>query len=153
MDFRFEFIREKNDLTQSDVARKLKIGIRNYNLIESEKANIKLRKLNDYCNLFNCSMDYVARLSDSTLQDKPIIVKSINKSVMAQRLNIIEQEQNIEAQQLAKDLGVAPSTYCDYKRTSKKNLMQSLMLKTISQKYGYSMDWIVGRSDNKFRKH
>ena len=39
------------------------MGIRNYNYVEAEKANIKLRKLNDYCNVFDVSMDYVCKLT------------------------------------------------------------------------------------------
>lgn len=31
-----------------------------------------------------------------------------------------------------------------------ERLMQTLMVKYLAKKYGYSMDWIVGRTDKKF---
>lgn len=63
MDFRFESIREKYDLNKTQVAKMINMGIRNYNYVKEEKSNIKLRKLNDYCNVFNVSMDYVCKLT------------------------------------------------------------------------------------------
>lgn len=152
MEFRFTDIRENYDLTKTDVAKRIGTGKRNYTYIESETANIKLALLNDYCNQFGYSMDYVAKLTDKFSYSDIIKIKEIDKGVMAERLRIIEKENKLEANDIARELGIAPSTYSDYKNVKKTNLMQSLMLKQIASKYSYSMDWIVGRSEQKHIK-
>lgn len=153
MEFRYEAIRESLDLSKTDVAHELKIGVRYYNYIESETKNIKLSVFNNYCNHFDCSMDYAAKLTDLKTYKNINKINKINKSVMTKRLEIIEEEQNLEDQEdqfIAEFLGIAKSTYSSYKNPKLPNLMQTLMVKALAEKFGYSMDWITGRSNQKF---
>lgn len=68
---------------------------------------------------------------------------------MASRLTILEKENNKQAKDIAKELGILKSTYSGYKNSKQPNLMQSLMLKKIALKYNYSMDWLIGRTNKK----
>lgn len=149
MDFRFESIREKYDLNKTQVAKMIDMGIRNYNYVKEEKSNIKLRKLNDYCNVFNVSMDYVCKLTKENPIGSIKKIKKLNKKVIAIRLEIIENELHIGNKEISNLLGIAPSTYSDYKSIKKNNLIQTLFLKKICSELGYSMDWVVGKSSNK----
>ena len=70
---------------------------------------------------------------------------------MSERLRIIEYENSLEGKAIAKELGITPSAYSNYKNENMERLMQTLMVKHLAEKYDYSMDWIVGRSNKKTR--
>ena len=99
----------------------------------------------------NCTMDYVANLTHNNKTHLITHIDKIDKSIMTERLNTLETENNKEAQDIAKELGISKSTYSHYKNVNNDRLMQTLMLKRLAERYGYSMDWLVGRSNKKFR--
>ena len=70
---------------------------------------------------------------------------------MREKLTTLELENKKQAKDIAAELGIQKSTYSNYKNPQLKNLMQTLMLKYLCDKYNYSMDWMVGRSKNKYR--
>ena len=149
MDYQFKKIREELELKQYEVAHLIGISRGNYANIEAEILNIKLKYLLTYCNKLNYSMDYVCNLTDIN-RNPEIFIKSIDKNIMSDRLTIIEIEQNITSKKIADELGVDKNTYCQYKSPKYTNIIQTLMLKRIASKHGYSMDWIVGRSNQKY---
>jgi len=148
MNYKFKKIREDLELKQHQVADKINMSRGAYANIEAETANIKLNDLLTYCNEFNVSMDFVCNLTNK-LNNNFKKIKSINKELMASRLTQVEDELNKFAKEIASDIGVHPTTYSYYKNPSRNMLMQTLMLKHLCSKYGYSMDWIVGRSSEK----
>lgn len=149
MNYKFREIREDKELKQHQVANAINKSRGAYANIEAETANIKLNELLTYCNHFGLSMDYVCRLTNKINYDF-IKIKKIDKKVMASRLNEIEQEQKLLAKDIALELGIGKTTYSYYKSMTRSNLMQTLMLKHLCSKYGYSMDWVVGRSSKKY---
>lgn len=149
MEYRFREIREDNELKQHEVANRISLSRGGYANIESETANIKLKYFLAFCNEFNCTMDYTAKLTNNNKTHLINCINEIDKSVMAERLNILEEENDKEAQEIAKELGISKSTYSNYKNKNIKSLMQTLMVKRLAEKYGYSMDWLVGRSNKK----
>ncbi len=151
MEYRFKEIREDCDLKQHEVATKINISRGGYANIEAETANIKLKYFLNYCNELNCTMDYVAKLTTNNKTHLIIKIDKIDKGIMAERLRIIERENNQESRDIAKLLGIDPSTYSCYKSIKVKRLMQTLMVKRLAEKFGYSMDWIIGRSNKKYR--
>lgn len=152
MNFRFRDIREDHDLKQHQIAKDLEMSRSTYSAIEAECDNIKLSTYNNYCNIFSYSMDYVARLTNKLSYNGISKIKTLDKAIIAERLKTIETEQQKEAQEIAAELGISPSTYCGYKSKRRKELIQTLMVKHLAEHYGYSMDWIVGRSKNKYIK-
>lgn len=150
MDFKFREIRDDLELKQYDVADKIGLSRGGYANIESETANIKLKDFLKYCNEFNCTMNYVANLTDVNRSYTLVRIEKLDKTIISERLSILEKEQRKEAQDIAKFLGIAKSTYSNYKNVKKDNMIQTLMLKKLSQEYGYTMDWLIGRSDKKF---
>ena len=151
MQYRFKEIREDNDLKQHEIASKIKMGRAEYANIESEISNIKLKDFLKFCNEFNCTMDYATNLTSNNKTHLLTPIHKIDKSVMSERLRIIEVENSLEGKDVAVELGITPSAYSNYKNKNMEILMQTLMVKHLAEKYNYSMDWIVGRSNKKTR--
>lgn len=152
MDYRFREIRDEYELKQNDVADKMKISRGAYVNIEAETANIKLKDFLTYCNEMNFTMDYVANL-DSL--NRMLFIKKIDfidKNILSERLTILEKENHKQAKDIAFELGIHKSTYSEYKNPKSKNMIQTLMLKQLAQNYDYSIDWLVGRSEQKYIK-
>lgn len=149
MEYRYREIREDNDFKQREVAEKINMNRSGYANIEAEITYTKLQHFLDFCNLFNCSMDYAARLTNKNNTEHLITIDKIDKKVMAERLTILENETGSEAKDIAKELGVNQSTYSRYKNEKFKYYMQTLMVKRLAKDYGYSMDWLTGRSNIK----
>ena len=63
-----------------------------------------------------------------------------------------EKENHKQAQDIAKELGIQKSTYSEYKNPKSNNMIQSLMLIQLAKTYDYSMDWLIGRSNQKYIK-
>ena len=148
MEFRFKDIREEFDLKQVDIANAIGISRSAYANIECEIANIKLKDLVKYSCYFNYSLDYICNLTEIKNCDLKKISK-IDKRIMSERLSTIEYELNKNAKDIANLLGIDKSTYSYYKNINKTRLIQTLMLKKLCKKYGYSMDWVVGKSEIK----
>lgn len=152
MDFRFREIRDEYELKQSEIAEKMNISRGAYANIESEIANIKLKDFLVYCNEMNFTMDYVSSLDNL---NRMLFIKKIDfidKKILSERLSILEKENHKQAKDIAKELGVHKSTYSHYKNPNSSNMIQTLMLKQLARDYDYSMDWLVGRSNQKYIK-
>lgn len=61
---RMRYLREKNDLTQRDVADYLEIGTQKYNNYEKGKSRIPVTHLISLCLLYNVSADYMLGFTD-----------------------------------------------------------------------------------------
>lgn len=150
MEYKFREIRIDNDLRQIDVADVIEISRGAYANIEAETANIKLKLLVKYCNAFNLNLDYVCNLTDNMCYCDLRNIQ-LDKKLLAERLSIIEKEQHNASYEIARELGISNSTYSLYKSLNRNSVIQTLMLKHLAKVYNYSMDWLVGRSDIKFR--
>lgn len=152
MEFRFREIRDNLELKQLDISEKMNISRGAYANIEAETANIKLKDFLIYCNEMNFTMDYVANLDNQNRITDIQRIETIDKNILAERLNILEKENHKQAQDIARELGIQKSTYSEYKNPDSNNMIQTLMLKQLAQDYDYSMDWLVGRSNQKYIK-
>ena len=152
MEYRLKDIRESLDLTQNDVAKNLDITRANYSMWEIEKLNIPLLKYNNFCNRYGYSMDYVANLTNNS-DIKHITFKRIDEQKLSERLSIMENMLNLSASAIANMLGIGESTYYDYKNPKHPSTIQTLYLKHLAKETGFSMDWIVGRSDEMYTKN
>ena len=119
---------------------------------EAETANIKLKDFLVYCNELNFTMDYVANLDSQNRTIDIQKIDSIDKSVLAERLGILEKENHKQAKDIASELGIQKSTYSEYKNSNSSNMIQTLMLKQLAKNYDYSINWLVGRSNQKYIK-
>lgn len=152
MDYRFREIRDEYELKQIEIANKMNISRGAYANIEAETANIKLKDFLVYCNALNFTMDYVANLDKQNRISDIQIIDFIDKNILSERLTILEKENHKQAKDIADELCVQKSTYSEYKNPNSTNMIQTLMLKQLAKKYDYSMDWLVGRSNQKYIK-
>lgn len=152
MDYKFREIRDEYELKQVEIANKINISRGAYANIEAETANIKLKDFLVYCNELNFTMDYVANLDNQNRISDIQKIDFIDKNVLSERLTILEKENHKQAKDIANELCVQKSTYSEYKNPNSTNMIQTLMLKQLAKKYDYSMDWLVGRSNQKYIK-
>lgn len=135
-------LREERDLTQEKVAKLLKISRQNYSFWETNNKFIPLKHLNNYCNTFNVSMDYVFKLDNhrGSCFNNPSV---LNKKEIGKNLNQLLKEKNITQQELAEFLNTTQSTISAY--INGKTLILTAFLYQIAKKYNVSMDYICGR--------
>ena len=70
-------IREKKNLSQRAMANELNVSKSTYNRWETGETFIPLKHLNNLCNFYNLSMDYIVNLSNNKNYDN--VKNEINK--------------------------------------------------------------------------
>ena len=143
MAVRFKLIREKSDLTQERVASILGISKTNYNYFENEERFIPLKHLNNYCEYFNVSMDYVFNLSSYNVTSKGKIL--LNPIVVGERIRKVRKMNNLSQKQLAELLNTSQSTISAYE--CGETLIITSFLYELCKRLNISMDYITGRSN------
>ena len=145
---RLILLREKNDLYQKDIAKILSVSQQTYSTWEVGTKIIPLKHLNDYANYFNVSLDYLTGLSNK----KEIILtnKNLDKNIIGQRLKEIRNDNNLTLRSLAKELNTTSSTISAYE--TGKTLILTAFAYQICKKYNISLDYLAGKTNNKYIK-
>lgn len=135
-------IREENEMTQKEIADILGVKQAVYSRWENKVEIIPLRKLIDFCNHFNLSLDYICGLSNN----KYIVSNKskINKKIVGNNIVEFRNKYNISQKDLACFLNTTPSTVCAYEKG--KTLILTSFAYQICEKYNISMDWLCGRT-------
>lgn len=137
-------LREINDLTQIKTSKILNVSKSTYGRWETGEAIIPLIHLNNMCNYFKVSMDYMVGLTDKkTYKDMNTI---LNKELMAKRLRDFRKERGLTQTVLAKKLGTTHSTISGYENG--KNKILTAFAYNIAKEYNVSLDWLCGRTEN-----
>jgi len=139
---RLNELREERNLFQKDVAKLLNTSRSNYSTWELNTKFIPLKHLNNYCNIFNVSMDYVFYLSNSRGNTINKTYK-LNKKIIAENLKKFISERNITQVELAKLLNTTQSTISSY--VNGKTLIITSFLYQIAKEYNLSMDEMCNR--------
>ncbi len=134
-------IREYEGLTQKEVARKLHVTRATYAGWECGKDIIPLRKLNDFANLFNISLDYLVGNSPNI----KIITNAylIDEKIVASNLKNFRIENNISQKKLATSINTSQSNIHKYE--TGKSLITTAYALEFSKHYNYSLDKLIGR--------
>lgn len=109
---RLKDIREDNDFNQEEMASILEVKRGTYSLWELGINIIPLRKLIEYADYFNCSIDYVLGLSNKKrlyVLEKGIDFKKIGNNIRALRI-----KNNLFQENLAELLGVTQACIAKY---------------------------------------
>ena len=136
-------LREKQDLTQIQTAKIMHVSKSTYGRWETDEAIIPLKHLNDLCNYFNVSMDYMTGLSK--IKNYEITNKKINKELIGKRIKEFRKNNNLTQTLLAKEINTSHSTISGYENG--KNMILTAFAYNIAKKYNVSLDWLCGRTD------
>ena len=143
MNERLRLIRENMDLSQRQMASKLNVSKSTYARWETDEAIIPLVHLNDLCNYFNVSMDYITGFSKKKNYD--IVNKKLNKALIGKRLKEFRTSHNLTQEKLANEINTSHSTISGYEHG--KNMILTAFAYNIAKKYKVSLDWLCGRID------
>lgn len=136
-------LREINNLTQKDMTKILNIGKSTYARWETDETLIPLKHLNNLCNYFDVSMDYMIGVTNKN--NYTIINKKLNNVLIGKRLKKFRHEQGLTQVNLADELNTAQSVISAYE--SGKTRILTAFAYEIVRKYGVSLDWLCGRID------
>ncbi len=143
---RLKYIRETYDVSQEEIGRVLGVSNTSVSHYENNDYIIPMRKLSAISNYFNLSIDYIFGFTD--LKRYNDMKRELDLKVVGKRLSEICRDQNLSNVKLAKELNTTESNIRKYK-TGQTLILTAFALQ-LSQKYSYSMDWIVGKSNHKY---
>ena len=135
------FLRESEDLTQSELAKILKIDRSLISHWEIGSDIIPLKHLNTICNYFNVSMDYIFGLNNK--KNYLNTLTKLNKKLIGERLVEIRNKNNLRQKDIANILNTTPSTICAYEKG--KTLILTIFVYELAKEFNISMDYICGR--------
>ena len=143
MNFRLREIREHNDLTQREMAKLLKISKSYYNYFETGERIITVPHLNNFCNIFHYSMDYVLGLSEQSIISKKHF--TLDQHLVGQRIRTIRKMHHLKQHELADIMHTSQSTISAYENG--KSLILTAFLYEMCKALNVSADYIIGRSN------
>jgi len=140
-------IRESYELTQREMAKILKISKSSYNYFETGEHIIPLKHLNNFCNIFHVSMDYICNLTKvNKKESKKYKLKS---KEVGYRLKIIRLKNKLTQKELAKILNTTQSNISSYE--SGKTLILTVFLYNYAKYFNVSMDYLCGRNNTNIK--
>ena len=138
-------IREELDLTQKEIANILNVTRSAYSLWEIGKNVIPLKKLNDFCNHFKLSLDYVVGLSDKNRKNLNYV--EINPKELGKRIKLARKELNLTQEKIAEKFNTTHSAISAYENGV--TLIPTLFLIELSKISNVSLDFFCGKCDIK----
>lgn len=138
-------LREENKLKQKDIAKILNIQRSTYTSYEIGRDTIPLKHLNKLCNYFNVSLDYTMGLNKNKQYKNSKL--EIDKNLLKQRLKELRKDNNLTQKGIANILNISRSTWTGYEYG--KFQISTLLLYALAKKYHSSMDYLVGKIDDK----
>ncbi len=136
-------LRENNNLYQKDIAEILGIRQQTYSLWENGTKIIPLKHLNNLCNYYNVSMDYILGLSSYNSSNTIKKKKELDKKIIGKRIRLIRDKNSLTLRDLAEVLNTTSSTISAYE--TGKNLILTAFAYEICKRYNISMDWLCHR--------
>ena len=134
-------VRESYELTQREMAKILNISKSSYNYFETGEHIIPLKHLNNFCNIFHLSMDYVCGLTNENI----VIDKNfkLNKKEIGKNLKEIRINNKLTQKEIAKILNTSQSNISSYENG--KTLILTAFFYNYAKHFHISLDYIAGR--------
>lgn len=143
MDMKLKAIREENDLTQSELANDLNISRSVYGMWEIEQDFIPVKRLNDFCNYFGVSIDYV--LGFTNIKNYKNFNKNIDFDKIKERVKILRKNKNLTQGKLSSKINIAQSLISKYENGT--NMILTCNLIEYCRFFEVSADYLLGRID------
>ena len=126
-------------ITQEKMAEILNIERSTYKEYELQNSIILVIHLNEFCNYFNVSIDYILGLTNKRNYSNSR--KEINKIISKSRLQIFRKRHKLTQQELANFIKADKSTISKYE--TGKNIIATPFLYQICKKYSISADYLL----------
>lgn len=138
---RMKELREEAGLKQKEVADAMGVTKGSYSMWECGTDTIPLRRLNQFCNYFDVSIDYVVGLSDKKkyANAKP----DIKLKITGENLKKIRNKKNLTQVAISDTLNINQPTWNRYEKS--RTLILTVTLVELARKYHYSIDKILGK--------
>ncbi len=138
---RMKEIRENKGYKQKDVAEILGVTKGSYSMWECGTDTIPLRRLNDFCNYFNVSIDYTVGFNNKKkyANSKP----DIKIKLTGENLKKIRLKKKLTQAKIAEELKINQPTWNRYENS--KTLILTVVIVELAKKYHYSIDKILGK--------
>ena len=105
---------------------------------------IPLKHLNNLCNYYKTSMDYVLGLSNERTNSNIKEIKELNKKEIGSRIKELRENKKLTLRDLASELNTTSSTISAYE--TGKTLVLTAFAYQICIKYDVSLDWLCGKT-------
>lgn len=129
------------DIKQKDVANIFDVDISTVSGWETGKDMIPLKKLVEYANYFDYSLDYLFGISKENIPYKPL---TIDLNVVANNLRKVRNLNNLSQEYIAKRINTTQSAYSHYETAT--NLITTTFLFNLTRIYdSFSIDEVLGR--------
>ncbi len=135
---RLREIRETLDLTQREMAEKLKVSKSTYGRWETGEKIIPLKHLVNLCNLTNITLDYSLGFSNEKKKTVKIV---FDMNSVATKIKEIRKKNNLTQEQLANEINVARTVISNYEHN--RFPIQTAFVIDICRKYNISADWLL----------
>ena len=142
---RLKDIREESELKQFTVGELIGVTRGTYSLWELELDIIPLKRLNSFCNAFNCSIDYA--LGFTNTKNYKHSKKEININLSAKRLKEIRKEHKHTQEYIGRKLSLNRSLISKYEKGH--TLISTTFLMEYVKLYHISSDYLLGKIDTK----
>lgn len=139
---RMKDIRTYFDNTKKELADFLNVSRSTYAGWENDIDAIPLLKLNDFCNFYGISLDYICGLTNTKKYD--ISNDKIDKETLSNNLKNIRTNNNDTQEKTANIIKVDQSNYSKYELD--KILINAYPLIEFAKHYKVSIDWIYGKT-------
>lgn len=143
-----EKLRDEKDLLGKEVAKKIGVVESVYSEWENEKLSIPTNRIYQLANLFEVNIDYMIGISNTRKHIKTN--KEIDIQLVSLRLKEIRKSLNMTMRDLAGKFNTSSSAISNYENS--KFLILSPFLIELCKFGNYSIDWVLGRSEDKFLK-
>lgn len=144
---RLKDIREESELKQFTVSKKLGVSRGTYSLWELELDPIPIKRLNDFCNLFDCSIDYALGFTNEKnyLNNR----KDINILLSSIRIKEARKAYKKTQEYLANKLSINRSLISKYEKGH--TIISTTFLIEYVKLFKISSDYLLGKIDKKIK--
>lgn len=144
---KLEELREEFSLTKRELSKKLNISETTYSKWENNKEIMPTKRIYELAEFYNINIDYLIGFSNNRIKIKTNSI--LDKNLISKRCLEIRKDYNESLILFVKRLNTSASTWNAYELG--KTLILSAFLIEICKKSNYSADWILGRSNIKYR--
>ncbi len=134
-------IRANLGYSQSNMAELMHVSRTSYAMWESNNDIFPIKRLINFCEITNSSLDYALGLTNEKINITP----SYNKEKIKVRLKALRKENNLIQDDLAQLLNTTKAVISGYEVG--RYLIATPFLYTICKKYHISADYLLGRTD------